>query len=1467
MSIGKISSKSAKDYYYEKDPVFNENEEGENLEWHGKQADMLGLENGEVTQKEFINLLSGKSPDGETQLLDREKTIQSGQENAVFDMPLSAPKSVSLVALGDDGDTRLIDAHDQAVEATIKFMEDNYAKTRGYVEQEDGSKKRETYDTGNLLIATAKHSVARPTADDPEPNAHLHTHTIVFNQTYDKKTDSFKALAAKDLFSAQKEINQVYTSNLAKNVKELGYGIEDNGRGSFDLKGVSEEVINKFSSRRNEVEAQMEAHGATTDKEKAHISSTMKSEKVDMSKEELLQSWDRKAEEIGTSIKELKENALETNNEKNFESAKEVLEVAANHLTKNDSHFTEKTLLKAADSISLGEYTHEELKVELDNVKKIGQKDPENLKLLGENDKGEKVFTTKEMYTIEKENEKLIKELGSNNKGAVMSKEEAESGIKSFEDKNFKLTEGQREAAIGILTSKESVISIQGDAGTGKSTMLAAVNHALEHNDNKSKFSVAAPTNKAVSGAVEASKTESGKSFEGSTVHKLVNQQESNATKYAINNVKSSSKKIEDAHLSTGNKAFSSDKNLVGVKKRGAGSRSFEMKFKGLQASSSSTHRIGGTTHITKSTKINKGEYKGSIKKETTSISAGGSSIKYQQDIKLNNGERYKQTVETFNPIKLGGRGGSPLAKIGSKVIGSTTRTIENEKGNSIEKDKNFAGLNFKSKNVRSENMDQTKHKVSLAGLVSAEQNVVSSKFKNGGGRDIDTKTFGLLGMKIKSSVETTYDKNGDITSKVATKEKTFLGLTVGRSTSIDKSGDLREIEYNKAGSKVLDNSVKVVKEEKVDLKDKGFEKKVEDSVKIKDSEKVLIIDESSMLSAKDVNTLLKNTKEEGVKVAFMGDTKQLNSIGAGNAFNQIQDNTKTFEMNEGQRQRNDIQKDITNPAAAKDIAKSLDNLEKSGNFKEVKDFEGRIKEVVNNVVAKQEVEITNMKGEQETTKIDYKNTIALAATNKENQAINAGVRDELKKQGAITNEVKNVTINVNKNMDAIKQSSAANYEKGDKITTFDKVKGMSRGAEYKIVDTDRSKNTLTLKSVEPDKKTGEHKFSTVKAKDIAGKITIKEEQKRDFGVGDKIVINETNKDAKVTNSDAGIITKMDTKNKIATVDFGDKKQDIDLNKFKGLDHGYSVTNHKAQGVSIDKVVALVDSKNKQMNSSQSYYVSMSRQKAESVLVTDNKEAIKNQVNKEIVNKSTLDDLKKDTTKIEQKEVSKELKNDIKEAINNKELERESGRKIDYSAAMEAANKAGLERNTAKESGDTDKYKDKQVEFMNQQVVARNGYSEDRVKDFADKQVESGKMSKEAANQFVENSNENAKKLEEVGILESKGNGDYKFVDSKAKEILHDNADKSKEEIGQKNLEAFKAVDKEVEKVADIKEEPRVEEKGLSKNSLNDLEELEKQADKAAEKQEIKEEKSSEKAVEKGESGEIEKEVKSTKNR
>lgn len=230
-----------------------------------------------------------------------------------------------------------------------------------------------------------------------------------------------------------------------------------------------------------------------------------------------------------------------------------------------------------------------------------------------------------------------------------------------------------------------------------------------------------------------------------------------------------------------------------------------------------------------------------------------------------------------------------------------------------------------------------------------------------------------------------------------------------------------------------------------------------------------------------------------------------------------------------------------------------------------------------------------------------------------------------------------------------------------------------------------------------------------------------------------------------------------------------------------------------------------MDSENNSMNSMNAAYVALSRQTAQSELIVDDKDKLMNQVSKEASNVSSLDDLKKpEEVKIENK-VSDKVADEIKYFKQNNDFDKREGQFVSPQEAFNNSKVTANERDQAKSSNNEELYKEKSSKFMNEQIVARNGYSESNVEDFTKSQVETGRMTEKAAENFVENSHNNAKELEKAGILELKGNdtGEYKFTDVKSKEILFDNADKKMDDIAQKNLDAYNQSNSRIEDNAD----------------------------------------------------------------
>jgi conjugative relaxase-like TrwC/TraI family protein len=200
---------------------------------HGRLAGILGFREGrEISEAAFANLLSGKDAAGNR--VSREHKVMG------IDLVFSAPKSVSIAGLLTEKDPRIVEAHDQAVLETMREIEMQHAAAQ--------PKPGECHHTQNMAYVTARDGYNR----DHDP--HLHTHVVVMNLT--SYRNRVMALDGRQIMARDfnKMWGALYRSKLAARLKELGYSVSYTKKGELRLDAVSLEVEREFSGRRAQIE-------------------------------------------------------------------------------------------------------------------------------------------------------------------------------------------------------------------------------------------------------------------------------------------------------------------------------------------------------------------------------------------------------------------------------------------------------------------------------------------------------------------------------------------------------------------------------------------------------------------------------------------------------------------------------------------------------------------------------------------------------------------------------------------------------------------------------------------------------------------------------------------------------------------------------------------------------------------------------------------------------------------------------------------------------------------------------------------------------------------------------------------------------------------------------------------------------------------------------------------------------------
>ncbi|MGF7151942.1 conjugative relaxase-like TrwC/TraI family protein [Sphingomonas zeicaulis] len=492
-SIASVRSASGAANYFAKDDYYTVEGSAEVSEWGGEGAAALGLE-GEVTKDAFENILNGVLPDG-------EKVGQVANRQPGIDMTFSMPKSLSVMAYVA-GDKRLLAANLDAVKKTMKWVEANLAEGRKDI---DGRKV--PHQTGNLVYALFEHDTSR--ALDPQG----HIHAVVANLT--RMADgNWQALHNGEIWKHNSVIGSIYHAFLKENAEKLGYLTVPSGKhGTFELHGVPKKVIEAFSQRSQEIREKASELGIKSTQGLRDVTTRTRDAKLNVEdREALRESWREKAAELGFTGKDLLDAAMARagrieimaplergvravsdaigaaverigswlrpndplvgdrldRSAKTPDEARAALAVASavRMLSEREAAFPANQIAKTALDFGLKGVTIEGVEARIDRLVKSGG-------LIPGEDKRQNgtviLVTTPDSLATET---RILERVDAAREKASPIVDAAAAGDRLRATQAHELNAGQLAAATLILSSSDAVVIIQGDAGTGKSTML-----------------------------------------------------------------------------------------------------------------------------------------------------------------------------------------------------------------------------------------------------------------------------------------------------------------------------------------------------------------------------------------------------------------------------------------------------------------------------------------------------------------------------------------------------------------------------------------------------------------------------------------------------------------------------------------------------------------------------------------------------------------------------------------------------------------------------------------------------------------------------------------------------------------------------------------------------------------------------------------------------------------------------------
>ena len=489
LSISKMSSGSA--WYYTtlaREDYYLKGGEPPGIWWGSGAAD-LGL-SGQVGSAELKALYQGFAPDGR-QLVQNagSKDRQSG-----WDLTFSAPKPVSTLWSQGDADLRheIQAAHLEVVKTALAYVQEEVALTRR-------GKAGIDKESARLIVAIYEHGTSR----ELDPN--LHSHALVMNAC--KREDGTDGtILSKPFYQHKLAAGALYRAELAAQlVTRLGVrcGLDERGF-AFLIEGVSQELNKIFSKRREAIERRLESRGLESASAAAVSALATRMIKGEIpSREKLFPMWRAVGKALGFDPGQALGREHRTIN--SLPEFEKVLHESLENITASEGHFTKKELLRqvsiqAQGRCLSGSFIRAQLREALEHSKEI--------RALGDW-RGDFRYTTRSVLDLEKE---LIKSADSLKEKRVHGASD-KIIARAIENAAKPMTEEQKEAVRHVTRKEAGLRSLEGLAGTGKTSTLAVAREALE----KAGYSVLG----AATSAKAAREMEEGAGIKSATIESL----------------------------------------------------------------------------------------------------------------------------------------------------------------------------------------------------------------------------------------------------------------------------------------------------------------------------------------------------------------------------------------------------------------------------------------------------------------------------------------------------------------------------------------------------------------------------------------------------------------------------------------------------------------------------------------------------------------------------------------------------------------------------------------------------------------------------------------------------------------------------------------------------------------------------------------------------------------------------------
>jgi conjugative relaxase-like TrwC/TraI family protein len=448
-----------------------------------------------VTGEQLRTLMDVRRPDTGGEL---RRVGASGEAVAALDATFSAPKSVSAVwALGSpELRERIEAAHETAIGRALDYAVRQVPMLRQRVDADTVLHAKAV----GVIATSWRHTTARAVADQV-PDPQLHSHVLL--HAAHRRDGRLVAIDSRTWLQHQREVGAAYRSELARELSTIGFSVQrGTGRGEryFELAGVPQPLLDRWSSRHHQVQAAIrdrlsaterdlraviaeggpgatEAHerlelllanGQLAPAEERLMGTITRADKVAVTAADLDAEWQRTARGVGFTAERVEVLRRRQRQPLTPAAPDRVLDA----LTEFDATFPAREARAVALERSAGTSIDDALRplVEL--------RDAGEILRLADGSGTTREHRAREQITIGTAERVIEHRITALDLDAVVT--QADRLDRELQGRGGRLSDEQRQA-IMLGCSDRQLVMIEGQAGTGKSTALTGI--ARAHHD------------------------------------------------------------------------------------------------------------------------------------------------------------------------------------------------------------------------------------------------------------------------------------------------------------------------------------------------------------------------------------------------------------------------------------------------------------------------------------------------------------------------------------------------------------------------------------------------------------------------------------------------------------------------------------------------------------------------------------------------------------------------------------------------------------------------------------------------------------------------------------------------------------------------------------------------------------------------------------------------------------------------